>query len=143
MNLGRFAAAVVAVWVVRSVLNFLFYGVAMASYYEALMTQHPEVFREVIPGFIATDLLFAAFFVFLWAKTGSAFGSGRGAGVKFGAWIGLFFGLVWNLYYFFGFTFMTLGDVALDTAYSTVAVALQGAVAASVYRPAEAAGPAL
>jgi len=134
MNVGRFLGAVLGVWVVRTVLNFLFYGMAMSSQYEALAAAHPGVFREVIPGFIATDLVFALIFVYLWTKAGPCFGGGIKGGVIGGAWIGVLFGLVWNLYYFFGFTFMTATDVVIDAVYTIVAIAIQGAVAAAIYK---------
>lgn len=134
MNVGRFVGAVLATWIVRSLLNFLFYGLAMSAQYQELMAQYPGVFREVIPGFIATDLVFALIFVYLWVKAGASFGGGAAGGAVYGCWIGLFFGLVWNLYYFFGFTFVTVGDVAIDTLYTVVSVAIQGAVAGAVYK---------
>jgi hypothetical protein len=134
MNVGRFLGAVLGVWLVRTILNFLWYGMVMSSQYEALSAEYPGVFREVIPGFIATDLVFALIFVYLWTKAGACFGGGIKGGVIGGAWIGVLFGLVWNLYYFFGFTFMTATDVVIDAVYTIVAIAIQGAVAAAIYK---------
>lgn len=134
MNVGRYVFAVVVVWVVRTLCNFLFYGMAMSGQYQALMDQHPGVFREVIPGFIATDLLFTLIFVYLWTKAGACFGGGIKGGVIGGAWIGVLFGVVMNLYYFFSFTFMTPTDLAIDAVYQIVSVAIQGAVAAAIYK---------
>lgn len=136
MNVGRFVGAVVGVWLVRTACNFLFYGMAMSGRYQELMDQHPGVFREVIPGFIATDLVFALFLVYLWVKAGAAFGEGLKGGLIGGAWIGLFFGLTWNLYYFFSVTYWTVGDVAIDSVYTLVSVAIQGAVAGAIYKTA-------
>ena len=134
MNVGRFVGAVLGVWVVRVVLNFLFYGVAMTATYESLSAAHPGVFREVIPGLIATDLVVAVLLVYLWAKAGRSFGGGTMGGAKVGLWLGLVLGLVVNLYNFFGFTFMSLGLFGLDTVYQLVTAALQGAVAAAIYK---------
>lgn len=134
MNVGRFVGAVLGVWAVRVGMNFLWYGVLMSGKHQDLMAQHPEVFREVIPGFIATDLIFALFLVYLWAKAGAAFGEGLKGGMIGGAWIGLFFGLTWSLYYFFSVTFMSVGDVAVDTVYTLITVAIQGAVAGVIYK---------
>ena len=134
MNVGRFFGAVVVVWVVRTALNFLFYGMAMSSHYEAIAEQFPGAFREVIPGFIATDLLFALIFVYLWAKAGACFGGGVKGGANYGFWLGLIFGVIWNLYYFFGVTYMTPADLAIDAVYQIVTVTILGAVAAAVYK---------
>lgn len=142
MNVGRYFGAVVVVWVVRVVCNWLFYGVAMSGQYQALAEQHPGVFREVIPGFIATDLLFTLIFVYLWAKAGASFGGGIKGGAITGAWIGVLFGLVGNFYHFFSTTYMTAGDVTVDAVYQIVSVAIQGAVAAAIYKiPATGASP--
>lgn len=139
MNVGRYVVAVVGVWVVRTLCNFLYYGLFMSGHMEELVERFPGVFREVIPGFIATDLVFALIFVYLWTKAGACFGGGVKGGAVYGCWIGLFFGLVWNLYYFFGFTFMTVSDVAIDAVYTIVTVAIQGAVAGLLYKTATAA----
>lgn len=140
MNVGRFVTAVLGVWIVRTVCNFLFYGLVMTSQYEVLAAEHPGIFREVIPGFIGTDLVFALFFVYLWTKAGAGFGGGLTGGAIYGCWIGLFFGLVWNLYYFFSFTFVSVGDIVTDAVYTVVAVTIQGAVAGALYKTAAAAG---
>ncbi|HLE83978.1 MAG TPA: hypothetical protein VJG13_06540 [Thermoanaerobaculia bacterium] len=134
MNVGRFLGAVLGVWVVRTVLNFLFYGMAMSSQHEALAAAHPGVFREVIPGFVATDLLFALLFVYLWVKTGPCFGGGIKGGVVGGAWLGVLLGVVVNLYWYFSVTFMSPTDLAIDAVYTIVALAIQGAVAAAIYK---------
>lgn len=134
MNVGRYFGAVVVVWVVRVFCNYLWYGMVMTSQYEALTAEYPGVFREVIPGFIATDLLFSLIFVYLWTKAGPCFGGGIKGGVIGGLWIGILFGVVWNLYYFFGFTFMTPTNVVIDAVYTIVTIAIQGAVAAAIYK---------
>jgi hypothetical protein len=134
MNVGRFLGAVLGVWVVRVILNFLFYGLAMAAHNEALAERFPGAFREVIPGFIATDLLFALLFVYLWVKTGPCFGGGIKGGVVGGAWLGVLLGVVINLYWYFSVTFMTPTDLVIDAAYTIVALAIQGAIAAAIYK---------
>jgi hypothetical protein len=134
MNVGRFFGAVLGVWVVRTFLNFLFYGLAMAAQHEAVAAQFPGAFREVVPGFIATDLLFALLFVYLWVKTGPCFGGGIKGGVIGGAWLGVLLGVVINLYWYFSVTFMTPTDVAIDAVYTIVALAIQGALAAAIYK---------
>jgi len=134
MNVGRFLGAVVAVALVRVFLNFLFYGIAMRSHFEALTTEYPGVFREELWGFIVADVLFALVFVYLWTKTGPCFGGGIKGGVLGGAWLGVLLGLVWSLYYFFTFTFTTAGSFAIDAVYTIVTLAIQGAIAAAIYK---------
>lgn len=134
MNIGRYVGAVVAVWLVRFACNWLFYGMVMRGYFESIAERFPGAFREVVPGFIATDLLFALIFVYLWTKAGACFGGGIQGGLVGGAWIGILFGVVWNLYYFFSVTYMTPTDLAIDAVYQIVTVAIQGAVAAAIYK---------
>lgn len=134
MNVGRFFGAVVAVFVVRTGLNFLFYGVAMREKYEALMAEYPGVFRDGIAGFIVTDLLFALVLVYLWAKAGAAFGTGAKGGAIGGLWIGILVGVVSGLYWYFTFAFYTPTDYAIDAVYQVVSLAIQGAVAGLVYK---------
>jgi hypothetical protein len=134
MNVGRFLGAVVAVALVRVFLNFLFYGIAMRSHFEALTTEYPGVFREELWGFIVADVLFALVFVYLWTKTGPCFGGGIKGGVLGGAWLGVLLGLVWSLYYFFTFTFTTAGSFAIDAVYTIFTLAIQGAIAAAIYK---------
>ncbi|HYN23003.1 MAG TPA: hypothetical protein VE078_18740, partial [Thermoanaerobaculia bacterium] len=74
MNAGRFAFASVGVFIVRTVLNFLFYGYGMKEYFDGLNAAHPGVFREVIPAFVALDLVSAILIVYLFMKAGAAFG---------------------------------------------------------------------
>ncbi|HXO20267.1 MAG TPA: hypothetical protein VOA87_10145 [Thermoanaerobaculia bacterium] len=55
MNAARFAGASIAVFVVRTVLNYVFYGVVLHERLEAISAAHPGMFREVVPAFIALD----------------------------------------------------------------------------------------
>jgi hypothetical protein len=88
----------------------------------------------VIPGFIGTDLIWAAVFCFLFAKVGGALGGGAGGGVKLGILVALLGQALGNFYLFFSSTYMTLGDVITDSIYALVAYAIQGAVAGLIYR---------
>ncbi len=60
MNAGRFVGASVAVFVVRTLMNFLFYGYAMRGRYEEMSAAHPGMFREVIPAYLVLDLISAS-----------------------------------------------------------------------------------
>ena len=56
MNRGRFIVAVVAVWILGVALNWTF---STAQQSQQIAAAHPGVFRQVVPGFILTDLVFA------------------------------------------------------------------------------------
>ena len=134
MIVSRLVLAILAVWVVRTGMNALFYGYVMADHFTALQQAHPGVFREVIPGLVGTDLVWAAIFCFFFAKVGRSLGTGIGAGVTLGIFVALLGQALGNLYYFFTTTYMTAGDVVIDGIYAVVAYAIQGAVAALVYK---------
>lgn len=134
MNVGRFLGAVLGVWVVRTGLNFLYYGLAMREKYEAMMAEYPGVFKEGIAGFIVTDLLFAVVLVYLWVKAGAAFGTGAKGGAIGGLWIGVLVGVVGGLYQFFSYAFIAPADYAMDAVYQVVSLAIQGAVAGVLYK---------
>ena len=136
MNIGRYLAAVLGVWVVRVVCNYLFFGVAMAEKYQELMDAHPGIFRQVIPAYIVIDLLVAVVFTFLVVKAVSAFGGGIKGGLMLGALVALVGAVAGGLYMFYSFTIYEVGDVALESVYALIAVAIQGAVAAAIYKPA-------
>lgn len=134
MNVGRFLVAVIGVFVVRTGLNFLYYGVAMKEKYEALIAEYPSVFREGIAGFIVTDLLFALVLVYLWVKAGAAFGTGAQGGAIWGLWIGVLVGVVGGLYWYFSMAFYTPADYAIEAVYQVISLVIQGAVAGLIYK---------
>ncbi len=84
MNAGRFLASAAAVWLVRVALNWTFYTRVIGQQSHQIAAAHPGLFREVVPGFILTDLIFAFVFTYLFVKVGAALGGGRMAGVKLG-----------------------------------------------------------
>ncbi|MCI0621824.1 MAG: Lrp/AsnC ligand binding domain-containing protein, partial [Acidobacteria bacterium] len=59
MNTGRFAGAVIGVWIVRVALNATFYTQIVGRQFEQMSSAHPGMFRTVIPAYIVTDLIFA------------------------------------------------------------------------------------
>ena len=132
--MSRLLLPVLAVFVVRTGLNFVFYGLVMAEQFKQLQQAHPGVFREVIPGFVGTDLIWAAVFCFLFAKVGPALGSGVGAGVKLGFLAAILGQVLGNFYIYYSVTYMTPGIVITDSAYALVCHCIQGAVAALVYK---------
>lgn len=134
MNIGRFVGAVAGVAVVRALLNMVFYGYVMRGNWDQVLDTHPDVVREVIWGFVATDILFALIFVFLWIRVAPCLGGGVGGGARLGLIIGLFFGVVANLYLFFSFHIFSVGTISADAIYQIIAVAIQGAVAGAIYK---------
>ncbi|HUO85945.1 MAG TPA: hypothetical protein VM617_01030 [Thermoanaerobaculia bacterium] len=134
MNMGRFVAAVVAVWLVRSALNFLFYGQYMAEQYASVTAQWAGAFREVVPGYIVADLIFAAAFVWLWTKVGGAFGSGAKGGAAYGFVIALLASVIPSIYYYYSVTYMSTTMWVTEIVYSLIAHVVIGVVAAMVYK---------
>ena len=135
MNTGSYIVAAIATGVVRTILNSGFYGFCLAGWFEELRTAHPGVFREVIPGYIAADFIFAFTFVYLFTKVGSSLGGGVKGGVCLGILIAILSPVLGMLYQFFGVTFLSVGMVATDMAYQIVAHMIAGAVAGAIYKP--------
>lgn len=136
MNMGRFLATVVAVWVVRTFLNFLFWGMYMSEQYASAAAQWAGAFREVVPAYIVADLLFAAAFVWLWTKVAGVFGADAKGGATYGVIIGLLAAVIPSIYHHYSVTFVTTTLWATEIVYSLVAHAVIGVVAALVYKAA-------
>jgi hypothetical protein len=134
MNAGRFVGASVVVFIVRTVMNTLFYGFLMRGEYAALAAAHPGVFREVVPAFIAIDLVVAFLLTYLIVRAGSAFGGGMKGAVTLAVLLAIFGPVIFGLYYFFSVTYESAGSFALESVYQIVAHAIQGAVAAAIYK---------
>lgn len=84
MNARRFVASAAAVWIVRIALNWSFYTKVIGTQAEQISADHPGMFRQVVPAYILTDLLFALAFIYPFVKVGPAFGGGVIVGVKLG-----------------------------------------------------------
>ena len=108
MNRGRFVAAVVAVWIVRVALNWTFYTRVIGQQSQQIAAAHPGVFRQVVPGFILTDLIFALAFTYLFVKVGAALGRGWMAGVKLGLLVAVLSPVIGSLYQYFSVTFLSV-----------------------------------
>ena len=135
MNTGRFVGAGVAVFVVRSILNYLFYGMLIHGQYEALDAAHPGIMREVIPAYLVLDLITAFVLVYLFVKAGAAFGGGMKGGVSIGIVLAII-AIICNLYWFYSLQIYPPNLLGIETVYMLVAYAIQGAVAAAVYKTA-------
>jgi hypothetical protein len=134
MNTGRFAAAVAATFVARTALNSLFYGVLVAGQWEHVHQTHPGVFREVIPAYIAADLLFAVIFVFFLTKVGAALGGGPKGGAVLGFFVALMGPALVNVYMFYSVLFFSLGMAWSDSLFALINGVVAGAVAGAVYK---------
>jgi hypothetical protein len=134
MNTGRFLGASVVVWIVRTVLNAGFYGYLMHGEFESISAAHPGLFREVVPAFIAIDLIVALLLTYLVVKAASAFGGGIKGGVTIGILVAILGPIVFGLYYYFSVTFYTMNFFAIETVYQLVSHAIQGALAAMIYK---------
>ncbi len=134
MNAGRFLASAAAVWLVRVALNWTFYTRVIGQQSQQIAAAHPGVFREVVPGFILTDLIFAFVFTYLFVKVGAALGGGRMAGVKLGLLVAVLSPVIGNLYQYFSVTYLSVGLIAAESVFQMVAHAIEGAVAGAIYK---------
>jgi hypothetical protein len=129
---GRAIAAFVAVGIVRTTLNALFYGFIIANQLHAMMAAHPGIFREQVGGLIVSDFIFAALFVFILAKVGRALGGGAGAGLKLGVMLALIGAVLGNLYWYYSTTFVSLPVMITEDVYHVIAGAIVGAIAGGI-----------
>ncbi len=136
MNAGRFVGASVAVFVFRTLLNYLVYGYLLQPRYEEISSAHPGMFREVIPAFITLDLLAALLITYLVVKAGAAFGGGVKGGAILGVLVGLLGPVLGSLYHYFGTTYNPQDLLAIESIYQIVTHAVQGALAAAIYKTA-------
>jgi hypothetical protein len=134
MNTGRYFGAVVAMWIVRSLLNGAFYGKFMAARFASIAAAHPGLMKEGITGYIVTDLFTCIVFVLLLAKVGNALGGGAKAGVTLGLMIALLAPIAGGLYSFFTFTFSTVSQTCIEIVFQFVAHAIEGGVAGLIYK---------
>jgi len=142
MNAGRYVGASVVVFIVRTVLNTGFYGFLMHGEYDAVNAAHPGVFREVIPAYVATDLVAAFLITYLVVKAAAAFGGGMKGASTLAVLLALLGPVLFGAYYYFSVTFYTPRFFAIETVFQIVSYALQGAVAAAIYKTAPVAGTA-
>ena len=94
----------------------------------------PGVFRQVVPGFILTDLVFALGFTYLFVKVAAALGGGRMAGVKLGLLVAVLSPVIGTLYKYFSVTYMPVGLTSVEAFSQVIAHAIEGAVAGATYK---------
>jgi hypothetical protein len=134
MNVGRFLASAAAVWLVRVALNWTFYTRVIGQQSQQIAAAHPGTFREVVPGFILTDLIFALVFTYLFVKVGAALGGGRMAGAKLGLLVAVLSPVIGSLYQYFSVTYMSVGLFTAESVFQIIAHAIEGAVAGAMYK---------
>jgi hypothetical protein len=134
MNVGRFLASAAAVWLVRVALNWTFYTRVIGHQSQQIAAAHPGIFREVVPGLILTDLVFALVFTYLFAEVGAALGGGPMAGVKLGLLVAVLSPVIGNLYQHFSVTYLSVGLMTAESVFQLIAHAIEGAVAGAMYR---------
>jgi hypothetical protein len=134
MNLTRFLACAATVWLVRVALNWAFYTRVIDQQSQQIAAAHPGLFREVVPGFILTDLIFAVAFTYLFVKVGAALGGGRMAGVKLGILVAVLSPVIGGLYQYFSVTYMSVGLTMAESVFQIIAHAIEGAVAGAIYK---------
>jgi hypothetical protein len=134
MNMGRYALTVVAVWVVRVIFGWLFWGNYMTEKYAAATAAWSDAFRVVVPAYIVADLLFAAVFVWLWVKVGSTFGGDLKGGALYGLVVGLLASVIPSIYLVYSFTYISTSMWATEIVAMLVLYVAIGIVAALVYK---------
>ena len=134
MNTGRFAGAVIGVWIVRVALNATFYTQIVGRQFEQMSSAHPGMFRTVIPAYVVSDLIFALVFAFLFVKVGAALGGGVKAGTTLGVVIAILSPVLGNLYQYYSVTYLPAGLAFTDSIFHVIAHAVQGAVAGLIYK---------
>jgi hypothetical protein len=135
MNIARFLASAAAVWLVRVALNWTFYTRVIGQQSQQIAAAHPGLFREVVSGFILTDLIFAVAFTYLFVKVEAALGGGLMAGVKLGLLVAVLSPVIGSLYQYFSVTYMSVGLTMAESVFQIIAHAIEGAVAGAIYKP--------
>ena len=134
MNIKRYIAASVAVFVVQQLLNFLIHGVILKAAYESTKSiWRPDMASKM---WILTLTTFILSFLFTLIFVKGYEAKGIPEGIRFGLLIGLFTSIpmAYNTYA----TFPIPYSLALQWfLYGTAASIVLGVVAASVYRPAK------
>lgn len=139
MNTKRFALAVVAVFVVSQVLNYLIHQVWLSPTYGSLASVwRPEAeMQSKMWILFVTSAVFSLFFVYIFVRGYQ--GRGIGEGLRYGLVIGLFYALphAYEAYVIYPIPYY----LALEWFLAGLASCLiLGVVAALIYKPAGAAG---
>ena len=134
MNRGRFLLAALTVWIVRVVLNATFYTKVVGGQWQQIAAAHPGMFRQVVPAYILTDLIFALAFTYLFVKVGPALGAGVQGGTKLGILVAILSPVIGGLYHYYSVTFLPLSLMLSESVFQIIAHAVEGAVAGATYK---------
>jgi len=115
-------------------LNWTFYTKVIGAQAGQISAAHPGMFRQVVPAYILTDLLFAVAFAYLFVKAGGAFGGGAMAGVKLGLVVAVLSPVLGSFYQYFSVTYMPIGLAAAESVFQVIAHAIEGGVAGAIYK---------
>ena len=134
MNRGRFVLAAITVWIVRVLLNATFYSKVVGGQWQQIATAHPGMFRQVVPAYILTDLIFALSFTYLFVRVGAVLGSGVQGGVKLGILVAILSPVIGGLYHYYSVSFLPLNLMLSESVFQIIAHAVEGAVAGATYK---------
>ena len=134
MGTGRFWATAIAVWLVRTVMNALFYGVLLAPRLAAVAAQHPGMFRTVVPAYVAADLLFGIVFTLLFSKVGAALGGGITGGIALGLFVAILAPAIASVYEYYSVTYVSAKLQWATVIYQVFAHIVQGIIAGALYK---------
>ena len=134
MSTGRFWTTAIAVWIVRTVMNSLFYGVLVGPRFAAIAARHPGMFRTVIPAYIVADLLFAIVFTLLFTKVGAALGGGIIGGIALGLFVAILAPVIGSVYEYYSVTYLSARLHWATVIYQVFAHIMQGIIAGALYK---------
>ncbi len=139
MNTKKLLLAFIVVYVLLEAMNFLIHGVILASTYkmpEVMSAFRPEAERNSNMWIVfVTDLFWAFFFVFFFAKGYES--KGIMEGVRFGFYMGLFWAMV-SSYQSYAFVPMPYSLAFQWFIYGMIESLILGVVTALIYKPAAA-----
>jgi hypothetical protein len=139
MNAKKFLVTFIVVYVLLEAMNFIIHGVILASTYQMPNVQaafrHEAEMNSNMWIVFVTDLVWAFFFVFFFAKGYE--GKGIMEGLRFGFYMGLFWALV-SSYQTYAFVPMPYSLAFKWFIFGMIEMLILGVVAALIYKPAAA-----
>jgi len=130
MNVVKLVVAWLVVGVVMNVLDFLFHGLALGSYYAQL-----TIMREDTPYllFVLLSFVFALVFVLVYDRLYATAECRVGRGAAFGFWAGLLLNFPMNIGLHLMVKGVPYGMTWIWTIYGIIAMTIAGAIAGAIY----------